>query len=63
MSFLLDTDICSAQLRGNRKVQSKIMLHGGQLALSTITLGELYVWAFGRELRLGGCWGSMRCSG
>jgi tRNA(fMet)-specific endonuclease VapC len=48
MSFLLDTDICSAQLRGNRKVQSKIMLHGGQLAVSTITLGELYVWAFGR---------------
>jgi tRNA(fMet)-specific endonuclease VapC len=46
VSFLLDTDICSAHLKGNRQVWQKIVQHGGQLRISTITLGELYTWAF-----------------
>lgn len=46
MSFLLDTDICSAFLKGNRTVWQKCMQHGGQLHISTITVGELFTWAF-----------------
>ena len=48
MSFLLDTDICSAFLKGDRVVWQKFMQHGGQLHVSTITIGELYTWALRR---------------
>ena len=44
MSFLLDTDICSAQLRGRRKVFSKFVQHSGQLHVSAVAVGELYSW-------------------
>ena len=44
MSFLLDTDICSAHLRGDRKVFSKFVQYSGQLHVSVITAGELYSW-------------------
>jgi len=44
MSFLLDTDICSAHLRGNRDVTNRYMLHLGRLYLSALTLGELLSW-------------------
>ena len=46
MSFLLDTDMCSAYLRGSRVVQNRFLQYLGQLHLSTICLGELYTWAF-----------------
>lgn len=46
MSFLLDTDICSAYLRGNAAVFGRFIQHSGGLHISTITLGELYVWAY-----------------
>jgi len=45
MSFLLDTDICSAYLKNNRAVTGKVMLHFGGLSLSVVTVGELLVWA------------------
>ena len=44
MSFLLDTDLCSAHLRGERSVFSKFVQHSGQLHVSAITVGELYSW-------------------
>jgi predicted nucleic acid-binding protein len=44
MSFLIDTDICSAHLRANRAVNNRFMQYIGQLHVSTVTLGELYTW-------------------
>jgi tRNA(fMet)-specific endonuclease VapC len=44
VSFLLDTDICSAQMKGDRRVHSRFIQHGGRLHLSTVTLGELFAW-------------------
>lgn len=45
MSFLLDTDICSAYLKNDRTVVGKVMLHFGGLNISVATLGELLTWA------------------
>lgn len=45
MSFLVDTDICSAYLKGDRHVWQRFMQYGGQLHLSSITVGELFTWA------------------
>ena len=45
MSFLLDTDICSAYLKGNNAIANRFVQYGGQLHISTLTLGELYSWA------------------
>jgi tRNA(fMet)-specific endonuclease VapC len=45
VSFLLDTDICSAQMRANGRVQSRFVQYGGRLYISTVTLAELYAWA------------------
>jgi predicted nucleic acid-binding protein len=42
MSFLLDTDICSAYLKGNPDVQNRFIQYGGQLPVSVITVGELF---------------------
>src|SRR5579884_3418463 len=46
MSFLLDTDTCSAYLKGNRAVANRFLQFTGGLHISVITLGELYTWAF-----------------
>jgi tRNA(fMet)-specific endonuclease VapC len=46
VSFLLDTDICSAFMKGNRTVWQKCLQHGGQLHVSAITVGELFTWVF-----------------
>ena len=45
MSFLLDTDICSAHLKGNHAVGNRVLQYGGRLHVSAITAGELYTWA------------------
>ncbi len=45
MSFLLDTDTCSAYLRGHPGVFNRFVQHSGGLYVSMITVGELYVWA------------------
>jgi tRNA(fMet)-specific endonuclease VapC len=42
MSFLLDSDICSAYLKGNPNVQSRFLQYGGRLHVSVITVGELF---------------------
>lgn len=45
MSFLIDTDICSAYLKNDPNVVNKVMLHFGGLHLSVVTVGELLTWA------------------
>lgn len=45
MSFLLDTDICSAYLKGNNAIAKRFVQYGGRLHISTLTLGERYSWA------------------
>ncbi len=44
MSFLVDTDICSAHLRNVRSVSSRFLQNSGGLYLSAVSLGELYTW-------------------
>ena len=44
MSYLLDTDICSAYVKGNAAVFGRFLQYGGNLHISTITLGELLTW-------------------
>ncbi len=46
MSFVLDTDICSAHLRGNGVVQNRFLQYTGGLHLSVVTLAELYTWVY-----------------
>jgi tRNA(fMet)-specific endonuclease VapC len=45
VSFLLDTDICSAYLKGNGPVTGRFIQYGGRLNISTVTMAELLVWA------------------
>lgn len=45
MSFLIDTDICSAHLKGVGVVTSRILQYMGRLHVSVVTAGELYTWA------------------
>lgn len=49
MSFLLDTNICSAYLRDERGLFTRFNQHMGQLHLSRIVLAELYTWAYERN--------------
>jgi tRNA(fMet)-specific endonuclease VapC len=48
MSFLLDTDMCSAHLKRPSGLMHRFVQHSGRLHISTIALGELYVWAYQR---------------
>lgn len=45
MSFLLDTDTCSAHLKQKGNLTHKFLQYMGRLHVSVITLGELYTWA------------------
>jgi predicted nucleic acid-binding protein len=45
MSFLLDTDICSAHLKVPGLLTGRFLQYMGRLHVSTITMGELYDWA------------------
>lgn len=45
MSFLVDTDICSAYIKGSKPVFSRFVQYGGRLSITTLTLGELFTWA------------------
>lgn len=49
MSFLLDTNICSAHLKRPSGLIHRFVQHGGSLHISTIVLGELYTWAYRRD--------------
>ena len=46
MNFLLDTDICSAHMRRPAKLAHRFIQHTGQLAISSVTLAELYAGAY-----------------
>src|SRR4051812_45643663 len=45
VSFLLDTDTCSAHLRQKGPVGNRFLQYTGGLHVSTVTLAELYAWA------------------
>lgn len=45
MSFLIDTDVCSAFLKGDGRVFHRFTQHGEQLCLSVVSLAELSSWA------------------
>jgi tRNA(fMet)-specific endonuclease VapC len=45
LSFLLDTDICSAYVKGHALVFQRFLQYSGRLYVSTLTLGELLTWA------------------
>lgn len=44
MSFLIDTDTCSAHLKLKGMVSNRFLQYTGGLYVSTITLSELYAW-------------------
>lgn len=46
MSFLLDTNICSAYLKGDGRVFNRFIQHSGGLSVSAVVAGELYSWVF-----------------
>lgn len=46
MSYLIDTNIASAFIRGNRPIGQKFFQYGGLLTLSTVSRGELLTWAY-----------------
>lgn len=46
MRFLLDTDTCSAQIRGDPRIFSRLIQHGEQLGISVVTVAELKRWVF-----------------
>jgi tRNA(fMet)-specific endonuclease VapC len=45
LSFLLDTDTCSAYLKGNPVAFNRFIQYGGALHVSVLTVGELLTWA------------------
>jgi len=49
VSYLLDTNICSAHLRRPAGLVHRFIQHGGRLATATVVLAELYDWAHGRD--------------
>jgi tRNA(fMet)-specific endonuclease VapC len=49
MSFLLDTDTCSAHLKRPSGLMHRFVQHSGGLLIPTIVLGELYTWAYHRK--------------
>ncbi len=44
MSFLIDSDICSAHLRGTSGLANRFLQYTGRLHISVLTLGELLSW-------------------
>jgi tRNA(fMet)-specific endonuclease VapC len=49
MSFLLDTDTCSAHLKRPAGLIHRFVQHSGRLFIPAIALGELYAWAYRRK--------------
>ncbi len=46
MSYLLDTNVCSAHIRRPGGVAHRFVQHSGRLWMPTIVLGELYAGAY-----------------
>ena len=49
MSFLLDTNICSAHLKRPGGLTHRLIQYSGRLYLPTVIVGELYAWAYRRS--------------
>ena len=49
MSFLLDTDHCSAHLKRPSGLMHRFAQYSGGIYIATIVLGELYTWAYHRQ--------------
>jgi len=49
VSFLLDSDICSAYLRRPGPLFARFMQYSGRLWISTITSSDLYTWAYKQD--------------
>jgi len=45
MSFLLDTDTCSAHLKQKGNLTHKLLQFMGRLHVSVVTVGELFTWS------------------
>ena len=45
MSFVVDTNTCSAYIRGNPLAYNRFLQYSGQLYISVVTFGELTIWA------------------
>jgi len=52
MSYLVDTDIISAHLRGTGIVTNRFLQYTGRLHLSVVTLTELKVWVLRKQTAL-----------
>ena len=46
--YLVDTDICSAYLKNDRRVFARFVQYSGRLHISAVTVGELTTWAYRR---------------
>ena len=46
MKFLIDTNILSAYLKGDGRVFNRFIQHSGGLAISAVSVAELYSWVF-----------------
>src|SRR5262249_14405663 len=46
MNFLLDTDHCSAHMRRPAKLAHRLVQYIGQVAISSVTLAELFAGAY-----------------
>src|SRR5262245_12945854 len=46
MNFLLDTDTCSVHMRRPARLAHRFIQYTGQVAISTVTLAELYAGAY-----------------
>jgi len=44
MNFLIDTNICSAYLKGDQRVWNRFQQYMGGLSISVVTAGELWTW-------------------
>jgi tRNA(fMet)-specific endonuclease VapC len=53
MIWLLDSDICSAHVKGEHSVRQRLSAGAGQLAVSTLTAGELLTWGHRRRAARG----------
>jgi len=49
MRFLLDSDICSANLKRPAGLMHRFVQHAGRLHIAGIALAEIYVWVYRRQ--------------
>jgi predicted nucleic acid-binding protein len=53
VNFLLDTNICSAYLKGDSRAFNRFVQHNGGLAVSSLVVGELYSWVYRANTKRG----------